>query len=1072
MASVLVSEEDDEGSGEVLSPAPQSASSSAAVERPDEPERDEERTGGQTMDSALPNVPRRSVDSGGSDGRVLHAVKTQPVSTALRTNGNCEDGAEEELAEQRSDSSAQRVESEEGDAAAAPSRGGPRKGRLFSRLRLQIQALKSIVDIAPGDLEEEDSAAANDDGKGIAALKTTRKQVAKAMEGIPRLLPDARWRRWWDTLQLLVLTFHGYLVPLVLVKSFSHEVIGYPHLFASILWTVSAFVRMDTAFVKEDGTLEVDRHEILRRYWKTCLLIDLVSAPPYDSIALWVGASARTVRWLSALRLSRLWLVRHLFDRSNPMIMTPQYVTFHFSVAPILISFFWAFLALHTLVVLKLAVGAVDSSDEQSKNDERYDYALFWVWNLLTTSPAPLTLVTYEQRVLCFFLMFMGVFFQGVIIGRVSFELLKHSIEEQNIETLRTTLQVVRQYNVPEPLQQEVLSLQWHNLQSSLSAITRSEILTTLPPVMRNEIVLYIKIDFIDRVTMFQTAAHHTKVLLADALKQMYFEPGEYIIREGDVGNEMYFMLHGYCDVLVPGVGSVGKLNKGQCFGEVALLTQDRRTASIRALTYCDCLRLDKEDFDRVCEENPEFQEAIVLEAKSRTKDKPPPSPSPAPAEPKSPKPEAAAPSATLGDIVKMVAEERATAEREENEVGLAGLFRSGLQRGSIGECQIGSGILRRPMRRRSEPTDELAVRFAHDPQPAMDPFRLSANVQEDRLNASTETVSAAPRSAVPSPGPRSPLVSLKAVSIFRGLGKRADKYRVPDDSSSLRDSPDQVESPRASTRLKARRIVSMPGARVCKCGATVFATSKFCSKCGKKNHAKCPCGADVSISDKFCASCGEMQQAATPLRSPTSPQRGFDRFGSEDASKPTLSAAHGVANAVLHSSRTSEIVALPPALKLKVDSGLKVEQPVLGTPDEFRASPALRPSRPPRALDEREPTAPAELALPVPPPTDQNPAGLTDSVQHILAAIKASEESLRREMADRDARLDRLISELRSNQEECLGRVVDVQAALEIEMRSRVRRPSLTQMQSPRAGASFVHLSSFARRRPGPTLA
>eukprot|EP01062_Namystynia_karyoxenos_P047609 TRINITY_DN3599_c0_g1_i1.p1 TRINITY_DN3599_c0_g1~~TRINITY_DN3599_c0_g1_i1.p1 ORF type:complete len:1066 (+),score=147.49 TRINITY_DN3599_c0_g1_i1:74-3271(+) len=495
---------------------------------------------------------------------------------------------------------------------------------LLRRLRMGVRALKAIVDIPVEELDsdrdhgsEADKSPDNGDQaqrRGVEALTSTAAVVARAQTKLSILLPDAKWRRWWDCIVLLFTFFHGMVAPLVVVGNidFGSEIAAV-HIFLSCIWCVDVLIHSQTAFATPDGVLVTDIADVRSRYLRRMMWADVASAPPYDAVLWWSGAPYAAVRATAGLRIGRLWHVFNLFAQSNPAIITPQYVTFNFTIAPRLVSIFWGAMALHALVVIKLAL----ASDEDSR-DDRYDYALFWVWNLLTTSPAPLTLYNYGQRLLCFSLMILGVFFQGVIIGKVSYVLLKNSIRDENIETMRTTLRFIQQYKVPRALQQEVLSLQWHNLQSSLSAVGRSQILESLPPVMRTEILLYIKIDFIDKVPMFTNAPHKTKVLLADSLQQMYFEPGEYIIRVGEVGEEMYFILHGYCAVLVPGLGLVAQFNRGECFGELALLTQDKRTASVRALTYCDCLRLLKDDFERVCKCNPEFEKLILEEAQRR----------------------------------------------------------------------------------------------------------------------------------------------------------------------------------------------------------------------------------------------------------------------------------------------------------------------------------------------------------------------------------------------------------------------------------------------------------------------
>jgi voltage-gated potassium channel len=59
-------------------------------------------------------------------------------------------------------------------------------------------------------------------------------------------------------------------------------------------------------------------------------------------------------------------------------------------------------------------------------------------------------------------------------------------------------------------------------------------------------------------------------------------------------------------------------LGIGAYFGEIALIDSAPRNATIRAREYCDLYSLDKESFDEVIKEYPEFYEKIKEMAKKR----------------------------------------------------------------------------------------------------------------------------------------------------------------------------------------------------------------------------------------------------------------------------------------------------------------------------------------------------------------------------------------------------------------------------------------------------------------------
>jgi monovalent cation:H+ antiporter-2, CPA2 family len=85
--------------------------------------------------------------------------------------------------------------------------------------------------------------------------------------------------------------------------------------------------------------------------------------------------------------------------------------------------------------------------------------------------------------------------------------------------------------------------------------------------------------------------------------------PGERVIRAGDVGTEMFFISSGAVEVAIG--GKKIHLGPGDFFGEMALLTGERRTADVTAIDYCLFLILTKDDFDKFIARYPHLRQRI-----------------------------------------------------------------------------------------------------------------------------------------------------------------------------------------------------------------------------------------------------------------------------------------------------------------------------------------------------------------------------------------------------------------------------------------------------------------------------
>ena len=94
--------------------------------------------------------------------------------------------------------------------------------------------------------------------------------------------------------------------------------------------------------------------------------------------------------------------------------------------------------------------------------------------------------------------------------------------------------------------------------------------------------------------------------------------PGDIIIKEGTIRAKMYFIQEGIVDIVM-GNGEVAtSLSDGSYFGEICLLTNARRVASVRAETYCNVFSLSVDHFNAVLETYPLMRRTMESVAAER----------------------------------------------------------------------------------------------------------------------------------------------------------------------------------------------------------------------------------------------------------------------------------------------------------------------------------------------------------------------------------------------------------------------------------------------------------------------
>lgn len=108
---------------------------------------------------------------------------------------------------------------------------------------------------------------------------------------------------------------------------------------------------------------------------------------------------------------------------------------------------------------------------------------------------------------------------------------------------------------------------------------------------------------------------------LAPKLVTESFQRERVIVREGEPGDRLYVLVRGRVEVIrasASGERRIAVLDDGDFFGEMALLSGAPRGASVRALSFCTCLSLDRADFLDLIERFPELRADIHADSQRR----------------------------------------------------------------------------------------------------------------------------------------------------------------------------------------------------------------------------------------------------------------------------------------------------------------------------------------------------------------------------------------------------------------------------------------------------------------------
>lgn len=124
--------------------------------------------------------------------------------------------------------------------------------------------------------------------------------------------------------------------------------------------------------------------------------------------------------------------------------------------------------------------------------------------------------------------------------------------------------------------------------------------------------------NLVSKVPIFAKLDKSTISEIAKLLTIKRFSKNELIIKFGDSGDTMYFILDGEVEVDIVDKNKVILLKNEDFFGEIALLKDVKRTATVIAKKRCEMLELSAYDLKKLIRYRPEIISKIEETAKSR----------------------------------------------------------------------------------------------------------------------------------------------------------------------------------------------------------------------------------------------------------------------------------------------------------------------------------------------------------------------------------------------------------------------------------------------------------------------
>eukprot|EP00891_Asterochloris_glomerata_P005349 jgi/Astpho2/5349/Aster-x1289 len=363
---------------------------------------------------------------------------------------------------------------------------------------------------------------------------------------------------------------------------------------------------------------------VLWRYCRTWLLLDIISAAPFDVVAMLLSSQTlskfKVLRLLRLVRLAKLFRILragHILQRWEvKLAINYSVVQLTKSVVVVMVCAHWLACGYHLVVILESSTGAnwvlayneSIPGDEVTTAAEVYLVALGWsVQTMSTIGYGDVRPVTNAERSYAIVGMLIGASLYAYMVGSICGIVASMGAEKLEFYSLMDSLNhFMKRSRLPLPVRRRLREfLRYRRTHRSLQDYP--QLMQVLSPALRAEVAASLQAKWVLLVPAFRGLSQELKTEIALALESNSYPPGEPIVQAGDKCQRMYVVAAGT-------VMHRGRwLMHGELLGAQLFLPEGEITwaHSARTLTFSTLISLDKETFHSLLARHPASRRAV-----------------------------------------------------------------------------------------------------------------------------------------------------------------------------------------------------------------------------------------------------------------------------------------------------------------------------------------------------------------------------------------------------------------------------------------------------------------------------
>ncbi|TMS06372.1 Potassium voltage-gated channel subfamily H member 8 [Larimichthys crocea] len=221
---------------------------------------------------------------------------------------------------------------------------------------------------------------------------------------------------------------------------------------------------------------------------------------------------------------------------------------------------------------------------------------------------------TDSEKIFSICTMLIGALMHAVVFGNVT-AIIQRMYSRRSLYHTRTKdlKDFIRVHRLPKALEQRMLEC-FQTTWSVNNGIDVSELLKDFPDELRADIAMHLNKELL-QLPLFESASRGCLRSLSLIIKTSFCAPGEFLIRQGDALQAIYFVCSGSMEVLKDNT-VLAILGKGDLIGSDSLTKEQviKTNANVKALTYCDLQYISLKGLREVLRLYPEYAQKFISE--------------------------------------------------------------------------------------------------------------------------------------------------------------------------------------------------------------------------------------------------------------------------------------------------------------------------------------------------------------------------------------------------------------------------------------------------------------------------